>query len=116
MTFHFEQELSFLLHRMQVVPNESAVTLIVTHGKAEIYGAELLPMIEYKFEAGSKIAVFAWHGCKLKIAGKTEGEYVSKDTPMVMYVNTHAALEQMRKAAEDSKSRGPKVSSYFHCK
>ena len=95
--------------RFEVETNETVV-LHITNGKAEIYGAELLQTIEYKFEAGSKIAVFTWHGCKLKIAGKTEGEYVSKDTPMVMYVNTHAVLEQMRNAAEENGSRGPKVS------
>ncbi|XP_075258982.1 polyribonucleotide 5'-hydroxyl-kinase Clp1-like isoform X2 [Convolutriloba macropyga] len=94
--------------RFEVETNETVV-LHITNGKAEIYGAELLQTIEYKFEAGSKIAVFTWHGCKLKIAGKTEGEYVSKDTPMVMYVNTHAVLEQMRNAAEENGSRGPKV-------
>ncbi|XP_063715229.1 polyribonucleotide 5'-hydroxyl-kinase Clp1-like [Symsagittifera roscoffensis] len=93
--------------RFEVETNET-VLLHITNGKAEIFGAELLQTIEYKFEAGSKIAVFTWHGCKLKIAGKTEGEYVSKDTPMVMYVNTHAALEQMRTAAEENGSRGPK--------
>ena len=41
--------------------------------------------------------------------GKTEVAYVSKETPMVMYVNSHAALEQMRQKAEDDCSRGPRV-------
>ena len=29
---------------------------------------------------------------------------------MVLYVNTHAALEQMRKKAEMEETRGPRVS------
>ncbi|KAJ0049859.1 hypothetical protein NL108_005156, partial [Boleophthalmus pectinirostris] len=35
--------------------------------------------------------------------------YVSKDTPMLLYLNTHAALEQMRKQAEKDNERGPRV-------
>lgn len=35
--------------------------------------------------------------------------YVSKDTPMLLYLNTHAALEQMRKQAERDNERGPRV-------
>ena len=39
--------------------------------------------------------------------GKTNRPYTSKETPMVMYLNVHAALEQMRKTADTSDSRGP---------
>lgn len=35
---------------------------------------------------------------------------MSKDTPMLLYLNTHAALEQMRKQAERENERGPRVS------
>ena len=39
--------------------------------------------------------------------------YVSKETPMVMYINLHMALEQMRQKAEHSESDiGPRVSDY----
>lgn len=34
---------------------------------------------------------------------------MSKDTPMLLYLNTHAALEQMRKQAERDNERGPRV-------
>jgi hypothetical protein len=30
------------------------------------------------------------------LRGKTEVAYISKETPMTMYLNTHVALEQMR--------------------
>ena len=33
--------------------------------------------------------------------------YTSKETPMIMYLNTHAALEQLRQTAEKEKGRGP---------
>lgn len=39
----------------------------------------------------------------------TQVAYVSKDTPMLLYLNTHAALEQMRKQAERDNERGPRV-------
>ena len=36
---------------------------------------------------------------------------MAKDTPMTLYLNTHACLEQMRKIAEDDGTRsGPRVS------
>jgi polyribonucleotide 5'-hydroxyl-kinase len=44
------------------------------------------------------------------MTGNSEDAYVSKETPMVFYLNIHAALEQMRtKAVENSECRGPRV-------
>ena len=45
----------------------------------------------------------------LQLKGKTEVAYVSKETPMVTYVNTHAAMEQMRERADRDDTRGPRV-------
>lgn len=45
--------------------------------------------------------------------GKPEVVYVSKDTPMLIYLNTHAALDQMRQQAETEGSRGPRVSCFL---
>ena len=42
--------------------------------------------------------------CCLQVA------YISRDTPMLLYLNTHAALEQMRQQAERDNERGPRVS------
>lgn len=43
--------------------------------------------------------------------GSTEDAYISKETPMVFYVNIHTALEQMRCKAEENinELRGPRV-------
>lgn len=38
--------------------------------------------------------------------------YISRDTPMLLYLNTHAALEQMRQQAERDNERGPRVSEH----
>ena len=46
------------------------------------------------------------------LKGVTEVAYIAKDTPMTMYVNTHAALEQMRQKAEEDFTRGPRVRIY----
>ena len=45
------------------------------------------------------------------LMGQTEVAYISKETPMVVYLNTHVALEQMRQKAEKEMTRGPRVSS-----
>lgn len=42
-------------------------------------------------------------------------DYVAKDTPMLLYLNTHAALEQMRKQAERDNERGPRVGLNRNC-
>ena len=46
-----------------------------------------------------------------QLKGNTEVAYTSTETPMVTYVNTHAALEQMRVKAESDDTRGPRVRS-----
>nr|XP_055033873.1 polyribonucleotide 5'-hydroxyl-kinase Clp1 [Misgurnus anguillicaudatus]XP_055033874.1 polyribonucleotide 5'-hydroxyl-kinase Clp1 [Misgurnus anguillicaudatus] len=85
------------------------VQLELLSGMAEVFGSELNKNKRYTFGPGSKIAVFTWHGCSVSLSGKTEVAYVSKDTPMLLYLNTHAALEQMRRQAEKDHERGPRV-------
>jgi len=90
------------------VESKEKVTLEVKSGQAEIFGTELVKGKTYTFNGGSKIAVFTWQGCLVEIKGKTEVAYPSRETPMVIYLNTHAGLEQMRKKAGlDDNKRGP---------
>lgn len=91
------------------VENGEEVELEVKSGMAEIFGTELIMYKKYTFPSGAKIAVFTWHGCVLEIKGKTEVAYIAKETPMIMYLNTHAALEQMRQKAEKEGTTGPTV-------
>ena len=44
--------------------------------------------------------------------GQVEVAYISTETPMVMYLNLHMALEQMREQADkpDKQELGPRVS------
>ncbi|KAG8004014.1 Polyribonucleotide 5'-hydroxyl-kinase Clp1 [Nibea albiflora] len=98
--------------RFEVEAGEAAeqVELELLTGMAEVFGSELNRNKKYTFGPGSKIAVFTWQGCSVNLYGKPEVAYVSKDTPMLLYLNTHAALEQMRKQAERDNERGPRVS------
>ncbi|CAH1238295.1 polyribonucleotide 5'-hydroxyl-kinase Clp1-like [Branchiostoma lanceolatum] len=91
------------------VETGGTITLELSEGMAEVFGTELVKNKKFTFGSGAKVAVFTWHGCKVVLHGRTEFAYVSKDTPMVMYVNTHAALEQMRQQAQDQGKRGPRV-------
>ncbi|XP_041847073.1 polyribonucleotide 5'-hydroxyl-kinase Clp1 isoform X2 [Melanotaenia boesemani] len=97
--------------RFEVEAGDSAeqVELELLTGMAEVFGSELNRNKKYTFGPGSKIAVFTWQGCSVNLYGKPEVAYVSKDTPMLLYLNTHAALEQMRKQAERENERGPRV-------
>ncbi|EFX62983.1 hypothetical protein DAPPUDRAFT_119643 [Daphnia pulex] len=77
-------------------------------GLAEVFGTEIVKGKVYSFGGGSKIAVFTWQGCLLELRGKTEAAYVARETPMIIYLNTHAGLEQIRKKADaDKTKRGP---------
>ena len=43
------------------------------------------------------------------MVGLFEVAYVAKQTPMMTYVNIHAALEQLRNQATEQKGRGPRI-------
>lgn len=78
-------------------------------GFAELFGTELVKGKAYEFTTGAKVAIFTYHGCVLEVKGKTDVPYVAKETPMVQYINCHAALEQMREIAEEKNAQGPIV-------
>ncbi|KAJ8313485.1 hypothetical protein KUTeg_008046, partial [Tegillarca granosa] len=80
------------------VESGATVQLELLDGMAEYFGTELTKGKKYSFETGSK-----------NLIGRTEVAYIAKETPMVVYVNTHAALEQMRVRAEEDSTRGPRV-------
>ncbi|XP_023931897.1 polyribonucleotide 5'-hydroxyl-kinase Clp1-like [Lingula anatina] len=87
----------------------ATVQLELTKGLAEVFGTELILNKKCTFQGGSKLAVYTFHGCTVTLTGKTESAYIAKETPMTMYVNTHAALEQMRQKADEEFTRGPRV-------
>lgn len=93
--------------RFEVESKNEKVILELKSGMAEVFGTELVKGKNYMFTTGAKIAVFTWQGCIVELRGKTDVSYVAKETPVVMYLNAHAALEQLRKKAEADNSRGP---------
>ncbi|MFH4973785.1 hypothetical protein AB6A40_000494 [Gnathostoma spinigerum] len=82
------------------VGNGGDVMLELIEGKAEVFGTELVLHKKYSFPPGSRVAVFTWKKAVVELYGKTESCYVADQTPMVIYLNTHAALEQLRQHAE----------------
>ncbi|XP_077300195.1 protein CLP1 homolog [Arctopsyche grandis] len=93
--------------RFEVESKNEKVTLEVKNGLAELFGTELFKGKIYEFYTGAKVAVYTWHGCTIELKGKTDVSYIAKETPMVIYLNVHAALEQYRNEAEQSGGRGP---------
>ena len=63
--------------------NDLSYYFQLVDGKAEIFGTELAPNKCYTFLPGANVAVFTWHGCRLKLTGKTGGTYIATETPMV---------------------------------
>jgi len=89
-------------------PNNESISVELKAGMAEIFGTEMVQNAKYSFTCGAKIAVFTYQGCTVEVDGNLEVEpYTSKETPMIIYLNTHAALEQMRIKAEQERTRGP---------
>ena len=78
-------------------------TVTLLQGSCELFGAELAQNTPYPMEPGSKLALFTWHGCTLKVedhAGLLLHQYVSTETNAnVAHVNTHAQLEALRDKA-----------------
>ncbi|PZC72048.1 hypothetical protein B5X24_HaOG211973 [Helicoverpa armigera] len=93
--------------RFEVESKNEKVVLEIKSGYAELFGTELVKGNQYEFHTGAKVAVFTWHGCTVELRGRTEVSYVAKETPMVVYLNVHAALEQQRVSAEQESTRGP---------
>ncbi|XP_054734474.1 protein CLP1 homolog [Anastrepha obliqua] len=95
--------------RFEIEDKDAKVFVTLISGFAEMFGTELVKKKKYEFLTGAKVAIFTYHGCVLNVNGKTDVSYISKETPMVQYLNCHAALEQMRVAAEEKDERGPIV-------
>lgn len=91
------------------VEDNAIVTVELQKGLAEVFGAELTLNRKVIFVARSKVAVYTWQGCIVTLAGKTDVAYTVRETPMTIYVNTHAALEQLRVQAQTRDSRGPRI-------
>ncbi|KAG4027697.1 hypothetical protein MFRU_028g01190 [Monilinia fructicola] len=85
----------------------SSVEVKVLSGTAEIFGTELALNHTYTFH-GTKSSIYTWHGCRLEVTGPCE-EYTAEETPMVSYVNTHFALENLRDEAQKAGKVGPRV-------
>jgi hypothetical protein len=54
--------------------------------------------------------LFTWHGCVVELEGKCHA-YIADETPNVIYLNTHAILQERREAAKIQKTAGPRVCS-----
>lgn len=78
-------------------------------GYAELFGTELVKGKPYEFHTGAKVAIFTYHGCVLIMKGEPDVHYIAKETPMVQYLNSHAALEQLRIEADEKDTQGPIV-------
>lgn len=90
------------------VDNEP-VFIRLLQGKAELFGTELRLEQKYTFKKGSKVAIFTYHGCKIKLFGKPEVQYVAMETPMTFYSNISNALEGLRVRASNLDIDGPNV-------
>lgn len=98
-----EEELRF------EVPEDSTVTIELISGNAEMFGAELALKKSYSF-TGCQVAIFTWHGCELEMTGSCKGvPYVAEETPMVSYINAHAALDSLRRRAKEAGAMGPRA-------
>lgn len=97
------------------VSQHNPYTLRLLRGTAELFGTELAPSTNYVVPAGTKGAVFTWHGCAVEVQGECESEYVGQETDaMVEWMNVHGMLETMRDDAAaagggDDNAGGPRV-------
>lgn len=90
----------------------TSVTLTLTDGTAEIFGAEM-PKGTPTELPGGKYAIYSWSGATLEIVGETEHAYSARETPMRVYLNLDGVLHERRKEAAASSSSsavdGPRV-------
>ena len=75
-----------------------------------MFGTEMARNQSYSLSPRMKLAVFTWHGCTVRVEGEPQVVYISEETPMVMYLNTHIAVDQLRHRREKEEQIGPRVS------
>lgn len=101
--------------RLEIGNEEVIVELL--EGSAEIFGTPLSMHKRYTLSPGFRAAIFTYRGALIELVGKTESVYIAQQTPMIIYLNTHAALESLRKTAEtqlhfdlnNTSFRGPRM-------
>ena len=72
----------------------------------------MAPSVSYTFYGGTKLAVFSWQGCTIKVTGALKVEYIASETPMSVYMNLHVALENRRQSAWVEGDAGPRVGPF----
>ena len=83
---------------------EEFIEIELTNGTAEIFGFELKRDVKYPLHSGcGNFSIFSFQGCKLSVHGVlNQAPQKCKENPMVMYLQVHAALEQMRKNVDEN--------------
>ncbi|KAI3630539.1 hypothetical protein MIR68_011974 [Amoeboaphelidium protococcarum] len=96
--------------RFEVGWSQSAITVTLTSGKAEVFGVELPPNNPMQFPPGSITAIYTWHGCILSLSGpQSKVEYIATETVMTQWMQLHIDLESRRRQANDSGLEGPRI-------
>ncbi|EPB71382.1 hypothetical protein ANCCEY_09515 [Ancylostoma ceylanicum] len=93
-------------HELRFEVGNTEVVLELVQGRAEVFGTELEMHKKYAFPPNTRVAVFSWKGASVELIGPTNSAYVAEHTPMVIYLNTHAALEQLRQHSEEQVAVG----------
>ncbi|KHJ84046.1 hypothetical protein OESDEN_16243 [Oesophagostomum dentatum] len=103
-------------HELRFEVGSTEVVLELVQGRAEVFGTELEMHKKYAFPPNTRVAVFSWKGASVELIGPTNSAYVAEHTPMVIYLNTHAALEQLRQHSEEQATvegaenpKGPRI-------
>lgn len=81
--------------------DKTTLEIELKYGNAEIFGWELKRDTKYQFRNGSKFAIFTFQGCTLMVYGKSRIAR-SRDNPMIMTLQVHAGLEELRKLADEN--------------
>jgi polyribonucleotide 5'-hydroxyl-kinase len=90
-------------------PEDTTVDVKLLTGTAEVFGTEMARNKSYSLSPRLKVAIFTWHSCTMRVEGEPQVIYVSEDTPMVMYLNSHIAVDQLRHRREQEGQTGPRV-------
>jgi polyribonucleotide 5'-hydroxyl-kinase len=81
----------------------------LVRGTAEVFGTEVARNQSYSLCPRMKLAIFTWHSCTVRVEGEPQVAYISEETPMIMYLNTHIAVDQLRHRREKEGQIGPRV-------
>lgn len=95
--------------RVEILDPTQPVTVKLTHGQCESFGANLTQHTDYTLQSIGGYSFFTWSGCTIEVVGVPHLQYTSRDTSYPIYANINYELEKDRQQSAANQTEGPNL-------